>query len=141
MQTALKAAYKILPSLEQQVTYARILDMAKRAPNRVGINQEVSGVLKEAGLVVNWDKQSLESAVQILENKPIQTVNGEPEIEPNKPPAASPAQALDNKPDVNTNQEPQKHQLLPTPSVQVLDDKMDIITDDDVRKLQLLAAA
>ncbi|CAG7564913.1 unnamed protein product [Fusarium equiseti] len=50
MQVALKASYKILPSLEQQATYARILDMAKKTPNTFGINQEVSDVLKEAGL-------------------------------------------------------------------------------------------
>ena len=51
MQVALKAAYKILPSLEKQATYARILDMAKKTPNTSRINQEVSYVLKEAGLV------------------------------------------------------------------------------------------
>jgi chromosome segregation ATPase len=149
MQTALKAAYKILPSLEQQVTYARILDMAKRAPNKVGINQEVSDALKEAGLMVQWDKQSLQSPVQILENKsvqtihnePVQTVNSEPEIEINEPPAASPSRALDNKMDIGTNEEPQKHQLLDTSSVHILNNKMDIITDEDVQKLQLLAAA
>lgn len=145
MQVALKAAYKILPSLEEQVTYSRILEMAKKTPNKVGINQEVSDVLKEAGLVVNWDKQSLESPIQILEDKSVQTIN-EPDIEPNnesqqhQPPAVSSLQIPDDKPDVNTNQESQKHQLLATPSVTILDDKMDI-TEADVQKLQLLAAA
>ncbi|KAJ4139888.1 hypothetical protein NW768_001235 [Fusarium equiseti] len=149
MQTALKAGYKILPSLEEQVTYSRILDIAKKIPNKFGINQEVSDVLKEAGLVVNWGKQSIQSPVQILKNKsdqtinnePIQTVNNEPEIETNEPPAASPAQTIDNKMDIVTNEESQKQQLLANPSVQILDDKMDMITEEDVQKLQLLAAA
>ena len=146
MQVALKAAYKILPSLEEQATYARILDMAKKVPNTFGINQEVADVLKEAGLVVNWDKRSLESPIQILEDKSVQTIN-EPEIEPNnefqqcQPSTTSPVQLVNNVPDVNTNQESQKHELLATPSVKVLDDKMDIITEEDVQKLQLLASA
>ncbi|CAG7564911.1 unnamed protein product [Fusarium equiseti] len=104
MQTALKAAYKILPSLEEQVTYARILDMAKKAPNKVGINQEVSNALKEAGLVVQWDKQSLQSPIQILKNKSVQTVN--------------------SKPDVKTNQESQKRpKLVPLPTIIIEQDE------------------
>ena len=154
MQMALKAAYKILPSLEEQATYARIVDMAKKTPNTFGINQEVAGVLKEAGLVVNWDKRSLESPIQLLEDKSVQTTN-EPGIEPNnesqqcQPPTTSPVQTFDdkpgqlvnNEPDVNTDQESQKHELLESPSVKILDDKMDIITEEDVQKLQLLASA
>ncbi|KAH7185878.1 uncharacterized protein B0J16DRAFT_399701 [Fusarium flagelliforme] len=146
MQVALKAAYKILPSLDEQVTYSRILEMAKKTPNKDGINQEVSDVLKEAGLVVNWDKQSLESPIQLLQDKSVQTIN-EPNVEINEEPVqsqsptTSPVQTLDNKSDVNANQESQKHQLLATPSVTILDDKMDIITEEDVQKLQLLAAA
>lgn len=46
MQVALKAAYKILPSLEKQATYARILDMAK-IPNTLGINQKISDVQRK----------------------------------------------------------------------------------------------
>lgn len=146
MQVALKAAYKILPSLEEQATYARIVDMAKKVPNTFGINQEVADVLKEAGLVVNWDKQSLESPIQLVEDKSVQTIN-KPDIELSnesqqcQPPAASSLQTLDDKPDVNTNQESPKQQPLATPSVKILDDKMDIITEEDVQKLQLLASA
>ena len=47
MQVALKAAYKILPPLEKQATYARILDMAKKIPNTLGINQEISDVQRK----------------------------------------------------------------------------------------------
>ncbi|RBR26607.1 uncharacterized protein FIESC28_00604 [Fusarium coffeatum] len=146
MQVALKAAYKILPSLEEQATYARILDMAKKVPNTFGINQEVADVLEEAGLVVNWDKQSLESPIQLLEDKSVQTIN-KPDIELNdesqqcQPPAASSLQTFDDNPNVNTNQESPKQQPLAAPSVKILDDKMDIITEEDVQKLQLLAAA
>ena len=146
MQVALKAAYKILPSLEEQATYARILDMAKKTPNTFGINQEVADVLKEAGLVVNWDKRSLESPIQILEDKSVQTIN-DPDIEPNnesqqyQPSTTSPVQTFDDKPDVNTNQESPKQQPLAAPSVKILDDKMDIITEENVQKLQLLASA
>ncbi|KAJ4131672.1 hypothetical protein NW768_005865 [Fusarium equiseti] len=83
MQIALKAAYKILPSLEEQLTCSRILNMAKKAPN-IRINQEASNILKEVGLVVNWDKQSLKSPIQTLENKSIQTINKQSDIETNQ---------------------------------------------------------
>ncbi|KAL4724035.1 hypothetical protein ACLX1H_008639 [Fusarium chlamydosporum] len=48
VQTALKAAYKILPSLEQQATYSRILEISKKAPHEAGARKELSDTLKEA---------------------------------------------------------------------------------------------
>lgn len=50
---ALKAAHKVLPTLKEKRRYARILELAKQAPDKVGVLREFVGVLQEAGFSVS----------------------------------------------------------------------------------------
>jgi hypothetical protein len=69
MHTALKAAFKVLPDLKHQTTLARVLELSHNAPRKVGIQQELSDALKEAGLVVDWDKPVMQSPAQTPDKK------------------------------------------------------------------------
>ncbi|KAF9770599.1 hypothetical protein IL306_011835 [Fusarium sp. DS 682] len=54
---ALQAAYKIIPSLEQQAQYEKVLSMAKKFLHVVGINKEMKECLEEVGFSVSFDNK------------------------------------------------------------------------------------
>ncbi|KAH7264936.1 uncharacterized protein BKA55DRAFT_734271 [Fusarium redolens] len=54
---ALRAAYKIIPSLEHQVQYEKVLSMAKKLPHKTGIEREMKECLREAGFSISFDKK------------------------------------------------------------------------------------
>ncbi|KAF5022022.1 hypothetical protein F66182_5905 [Fusarium sp. NRRL 66182] len=47
---ALKAAYKVLPNLENKVTFKKIIEMAKKAPVKQAVETKVALLLEEAGI-------------------------------------------------------------------------------------------
>ncbi|KAI1038042.1 hypothetical protein LB505_001590 [Fusarium chuoi] len=53
---ALRAAYKVIPSLEQKARCMRILSMARKFPHQTGIEKEMKECLADAGLVISFDK-------------------------------------------------------------------------------------
>ncbi|SPJ71641.1 uncharacterized protein FTOL_01369 [Fusarium torulosum] len=64
---ALKAAYKVLPTLQEKCHYARILELAKQAPCKDGLSRELTGVLLEAGFNLVWAEP--DAATQTPEQK------------------------------------------------------------------------
>jgi chromosome segregation ATPase len=64
---AFKAAYKVLPTLQEKCRYARILELAKQAPCKDGLSRELTGVLKEAGFNLVWAEP--DAAIQTPEQK------------------------------------------------------------------------
>ncbi|KAF4424257.1 hypothetical protein FACUT_10351 [Fusarium acutatum] len=53
---ALRAAYKVIPSLEQKARCMRILSMARKLPHKTGIEKEMKECLADAGLLISFDK-------------------------------------------------------------------------------------
>ncbi|KAF5601895.1 hypothetical protein FPCIR_2136 [Fusarium pseudocircinatum] len=53
---ALRAAYKIIPSLEQKARCMGILSMARKLPHKTGIEKEMKECLADAGLLVSFNK-------------------------------------------------------------------------------------
>ncbi|KAK6713735.1 hypothetical protein SNK04_004698 [Fusarium graminearum] len=65
-QTALKAAYRILPDLKRKATLAKVLEIAKQVPNKDGIRLEFANSLREADIAVGrWDQKSAQKPAQI----------------------------------------------------------------------------
>ncbi|KAG5748404.1 hypothetical protein H9Q69_003432 [Fusarium xylarioides] len=53
---ALRAAYKVIPSLEQKARCMRILAIARKLPHKTGIEKEMKQCLADAGLLISFDK-------------------------------------------------------------------------------------
>ncbi|KAF5254343.1 hypothetical protein FANTH_828 [Fusarium anthophilum] len=53
---ALRAAYKVIPSLEQKARCMRVLSMARKLPHKTGIEKEMKECLEDAGLLISFDK-------------------------------------------------------------------------------------
>ncbi|KAF5719761.1 hypothetical protein FMUND_4537 [Fusarium mundagurra] len=53
---ALRAAYKVIPSLAQKARCMRILSMARKLPHKTGIEREMKECLADAGLLISFDK-------------------------------------------------------------------------------------
>ncbi|KAF4345927.1 hypothetical protein FBEOM_69 [Fusarium beomiforme] len=67
--TALRAAYKIIPSLEQKAQYEKILSMAKNIPHSTGLQNEMNKCLEEVGFSVSFDNKGamvLRQSVEVL---------------------------------------------------------------------------
>ncbi|KAM0202428.1 hypothetical protein ACHAPI_001620 [Fusarium lateritium] len=64
---ALKAAYKVLPTLGEKCRYARILELAKQAPYKDGLSRELTAALQEAGFNLVWTEPDV--ATQTPEQK------------------------------------------------------------------------
>lgn len=66
---ALRAAYKIIPSLEQKAQCKRILSMARKLPHKTGIESEIKECLGDAGLLISFDKNGamvLRQSVEVV---------------------------------------------------------------------------
>ncbi|KAF5648365.1 hypothetical protein F52700_1057 [Fusarium sp. NRRL 52700] len=64
---ALRAAYKVIPSLEQKARCMRVLSMSRKLPHKTGIEKEMKECLADAGLLITFDKNGAMVLTQSVE--------------------------------------------------------------------------
>ncbi|KAF4447509.1 hypothetical protein F53441_8993 [Fusarium austroafricanum] len=61
---ALKAAYRILPGLDDKAKFEKIFTMAKKTPHRAGLEKEMTGCLREAGFSISYGEHGITCAAE-----------------------------------------------------------------------------